>query len=281
MPPVFNQSSPKNGNEFLSRCDKRRQRWIGVGRVLMKEVDPQTRRHPSLAMEREKRIVHRVGVFVGEPGGRLVGVKRAAVAMRSDAELSRSTAAHRPPTLPRLGCQQFLAQSLQRSPGAWPAIAPSAATMTPRASSHALPCGCSSACRLVRPGCRPGAVDGIEFGQVRQTVSRRTASREIGPTVRDELACRNVVGARFQRRDRVGNREDVLERRVPAGPVADEDDVVVGVDDSGDHRLATRSTVCRLPPCAATLLPTAAKRPLRISACETTRLSRPSYGSGR
>ena len=48
------------------------------------------------------------------------------------------------------------------------------------------------------------------------------------------------VRARLQRRDRVGNREDVLERRVPPGPVADEDDVVVGVDDAGDDGPAAK-----------------------------------------
>src|SRR5439155_15450409 len=39
-------------------------------------------------------------------------------------------------------------------------------------------------------------------------------------------------------RNGVGDREHVLERRVPSGPVADEDDVVVGVDDAGDDGLA-------------------------------------------
>jgi len=39
----------------------------------------------------------------------------------------------------------------------------------------------------------------------------------------------------LQNCDRVWNREDVFERRVPSGPIADEHNVVVGIDDAGDH----------------------------------------------
>ena len=79
--------------------------------------------------------------------------------------------------------------------------------------------------------------------------------------------------ARLQRRDRVGNREDVLERRVPPGPVADQHDVVVRVDDAGDDRSSPEVDDRGRCPASTTLLPTAAKRPLRISTCETTRLA--------
>ena len=66
--------------------------------------------------------------------------------------------------------------------------------------------------------------------------SRRSVNcfAAIGPTVVTNSPARNVRRTRLQRRDRFGNREDVFERRVPAGPVADEDDVVVGVDDAGN-----------------------------------------------
>ena len=57
---------------------------------------------------------------------------------------------------------------------------------------------------------------------------------EIGPTRGDELTRGNARRTCLQGSDRIGNREDVLERRVPSGPVADEDDVVVRVDDAGN-----------------------------------------------
>src|SRR5262249_23998429 len=54
----------------------------------------------------------------------------------------------------------------------------------------------------------------------------------------DEFTSRNFGAARLQLCNRVGNREDVFERRVPSGPVADEDDVIVRIDNPWDNRLA-------------------------------------------
>ena len=44
------------------------------------------------------------------------------------------------------------------------------------------------------------------------------------------------AAARLQFRNRIGNREDVLERRVPSRTVANQDNVVVRIDDAGNDR---------------------------------------------
>jgi hypothetical protein len=52
----------------------------------MQKVDAQTGGHVVVAVEREKRVVHRIGVLTGQTARWCVGVKCAAVAMRRDTE---------------------------------------------------------------------------------------------------------------------------------------------------------------------------------------------------
>ena len=82
-----------------------------------------------------------------------------------------------------------------------------------------------------------GTADRIELGERRQTtlVELHRGDRADGG---DELTRGHARRTRLQRRDRIGNREDVLERRVPPGPVADEHDVIVRVDEAGNDRPA-------------------------------------------
>ena len=158
---------------------ERRQRRVGGGGVLMQEVDPQPGRHSSLAVEREKGIVHRVGVLAGDAGRRLVGVERARVAMRGDAELRVVLQRVERRALPRVRGQQLLAQRLQREPRR---LAGDRAVGRDRHASRFEP-------RLafaVGPSCRPARPGGRPDGRPRRARSgsadgaRRTASRRSG-----------------------------------------------------------------------------------------------------
>ncbi len=80
----------------------------------MEKVDAQPGRQLSRAREREKRVVHRVGVLAGNARRWFVGVKRARVAMRGDAELRVILQGVECGALPRLWSQQRLAKGLQR-----------------------------------------------------------------------------------------------------------------------------------------------------------------------
>src|SRR5262249_34534245 len=60
---------PEEGKRVPQALRQSWQRWIRIRRVLMQKVDPQTDGHQSLAMKRKKRIVHRVGVLVGDAAG--------------------------------------------------------------------------------------------------------------------------------------------------------------------------------------------------------------------
>ena len=119
--------------------------------------------------------------------------------------------------------------SAARAPAAWPAIVAvggnhDALRLEPRLALAVRP---RAALRRLKID---GTVHRVEFGQVRQA-SLVELHRGDGADSRDELSCRDTRAASLQLRHRVGNGEHVLERRVPPGPVADEDDVVVGVDD--------------------------------------------------
>jgi len=57
------------------------------------------------------------------------------------------------------------------------------------------------------------------------------------PDGRDELIAGNVRASCLQFRYRVGNRKDMFEWRMPAGSIADKNNVIVRIDDAGDHRL--------------------------------------------
>ena len=59
----------------------------------------------------------------------------------------------------------------------------------------------------------------------------------MGPTVVMNSPAGTSALRAFSCGDRIRNREDVLERRVPSGPVADKHDVVVRVDNAGNDRL--------------------------------------------
>ena len=167
-----------------------RQRRIGRRRVLVQEFDPQAGRHPSLAMEREKRVVHRVGVLAGEAAGQLVRVKGAAVAMRGDAEPRVVLQGAERGPLPRLWRQQFLAQGQKGSGQRGPrdgAVGRDhhAARLEPRLS---LAVRSRAALRRLDVD---RAFDRIEFGQRRQAPLRELHGRD-GADGRDELAGRNA-----------------------------------------------------------------------------------------
>ena len=95
---------------------QRRQRRVRGGGVLMQKIDPQAGRQSSLTRERVKGIVHRVGVLAGDTRRWFVGMKRARVAMRGDAELRVVLQGIERRALPRLRGQQRLAQRLQGEP---------------------------------------------------------------------------------------------------------------------------------------------------------------------
>jgi len=80
-------------------------------------------------------------------------------------------------------------------------------------------------------------VHGVELRERGQALLRKL-HRGNRPDGRDEFVARDARRALLQRRNCVGNREHVLQGRMPSGPVADEHDVVVRVDETGNDRLA-------------------------------------------
>src|SRR5262249_43563395 len=93
-----------------------RQRRIRSRWVLVQEVDAQPRRHRSLAMKREKRIVHRVRVLAGNTARWFLRVKGAAVAVRRDAEPRVILERAQRRALARFWREQLFAQRLKREP---------------------------------------------------------------------------------------------------------------------------------------------------------------------
>src|SRR6516225_7126571 len=71
---------------ILQALGKSGQRRIRGRRILMQELDPQAGRQVAVAMQREKWVVHRVRVLIGQAAGWRIRMKCAAVAMRRDAK---------------------------------------------------------------------------------------------------------------------------------------------------------------------------------------------------
>ena len=162
-------------------------------------------------------------------------MERAAVAMRGDTQLRIVLKGAERGPFSRLGSEKLLAESLERELQRWPgdcAISRDhdASGLQPRFALAVRP---RAALRCLHVD---GPVHSVEFSQVRQAPLRKLHRGDWADR-RDEFALRDLSRASFQRGDRVRNCEDVLERSVPSGPVADENDVVMGIDDSRDNRL--------------------------------------------
>ena len=236
----------------LQALRERRDGRIGRA-VLMHEVDPESGGLRALAVEREERVVHRVEVLVRQPAAarceRRLGMEGARVTVRGDAQAREVLQCALGGALPRLRGEELVPELGQCAgrPGGAPADRAvcgddDAPGFEPRLRGAVRPRAALRRLDVDR------AVDRVELGQGRQALLGKLHGRD--RTDRgDELARRDLGAPRLHLRDHVGDREDVLERDVPAGPVADEDDVVVRVDDPRDHRapLQVQHLVGRMP----------------------------------
>src|SRR5215470_9525650 len=129
----------------------------------MKKVDSHPRRQLFFTVQREERIVHRIGILARDTGCGIVRLERAAITMRGDAKsrvvLQR---AERGP-LPRVWGQEFLAKGLEREPQRWTcdrAVSPDhhASGLEPRLACTVRPRAALRCLDVDRP------VNGVEFG---------------------------------------------------------------------------------------------------------------------
>ena len=151
-----------------------------------------------------------------------------------------------------------------------PVMAPSGATVTPRASNHVFP-----SLFVLAPPCAAWMYTGRPTASSSASVGRRRSANCIAAT--GPMVVMNSPGGTSALR--------AFKAATASGTVKT---CSSGVCQPGRFPTSTmwlcasmipgitvrpfRSTRLGFPPRASTLLPTAAKRPLRISACETTRL---------
>ena len=230
----------------------------------MQEVDAQPHDALALAVHLEERDVHREVVFVrGAVRGRIGGLERALVEVRRHADERRVVHGVDDAAPPLGGSEQRLAQEEERlralaagKPGGDRAIVPDVHAIRPqRVPAHSV--------RLTRPGERDHherrvvRYRRVELADRGEAAARRNARRRIqviGVEAADSGNPRVAVGQPGCTRGidllHVLDRQRVLERRVEAGPVAHQHDVVVVVDDPRHHRAAAQVDDLRVGPVA-------------------------------
>src|SRR5204863_194519 len=80
-------------------------------------------------------------------------------------------------------------------------------------------------------------IDGVKLSQIWKPPLIELHGGD-GTDGRDEFAAGNAGRASFQDGDGVRDGEDVLQRSIPARTIADQNNVVVRVDDAGDYGLS-------------------------------------------
>src|SRR5262249_12561692 len=156
----------------------------------MQKINPQARRHFSLAVKREKRLMHGVGVLAGDAADGFVRVKCTAVTMGGDAETRVVPKGIETGPFPCFGCQQLFAKRLKCESECGSGTRPVSGHHAP-ARFEPRPSQAVRSRATLRRLHVHRSVHGIEFGQSWQTTLRELHGGDWSDC-RDELATRYV-----------------------------------------------------------------------------------------